>query len=221
MPDPGPDLTSSPASDSSPEPSPAPASAPSPATTPSPAPTPSPTSDPSPTPTREAPRIRDSSPSPGGSGPDTPGAAAKPLIRGGRVVLAAVREQPIEVAECAAAVADPAHGAIASFAGVVRDHDGGQGVSWLRYEAHPDARAAIEAAAGRIAERFPSTRLAVLHRVGLLAIGDTALAAAAGSAHRAEAFAAIAALVDEVKAGVPIWKEQGLAAGGAEWVGAG
>ncbi|MDQ4138332.1 MAG: molybdenum cofactor biosynthesis protein MoaE, partial [Actinomycetota bacterium] len=60
----------------------------------------------------------------------------------------------------------------------------------------------------------------VLHRVGDLAIGDVALACAVSSAHRAAAFATCAALVDEVKGRVPIWKEQFFDDGSAEWVGA-
>jgi molybdopterin synthase catalytic subunit len=60
--------------------------------------------------------------------------------------------------------------------------------------------------------------VAVSHRVGLLQIGDVALAAAVSTAHRAEAYAACSRLVEEVKARVPIWKRQRFAEGDEEWV---
>lgn len=63
-------------------------------------------------------------------------------------------------------------------------------------------------------------RIAAVHRAGDLVIGDVALAAAVGSAHRGAAFDACRELVDEIKAGVPIWKHQRFADGTDEWVGA-
>ncbi|MBY4135465.1 molybdenum cofactor biosynthesis protein MoaE, partial [Rhodococcus fascians] len=58
-----------------------------------------------------------------------------------------------------------------------------------------------------------------VHRVGDLRVGDLALVAAVGSAHRAEAFEACARLVERIKAEVPIWKRQGFEGGRTEWVG--
>jgi molybdopterin synthase catalytic subunit len=63
-------------------------------------------------------------------------------------------------------------------------------------------------------------RVAALHRVGDLAIGDPAVVVAAATGHRAEAFDACRRLIDEIKAQVPIWKHQAFADGDAEWVGA-
>lgn len=134
------------------------------------------------------------------------------------VRIATVSTEPITVADCAAAVDSPSHGAVVTFAGVVRDHDGGKGVLRLNYEAHPEAEAAIRASAERVAERWPEVRIAVAHRVGELIVGDLALACAVASAHRASAFAACAALIDDVKETVPIWKEQGFTDGSTEWV---
>ena len=74
------------------------------------------------------------------------------------------------------------------------------------------------ASARRIAERFPEVRVAAVHRVGDLVVGDLALACAVASAHRAAAFEACAALVDDIKATVPIWKEQSFVDGSSEWV---
>jgi molybdopterin synthase catalytic subunit len=135
-------------------------------------------------------------------------------------VLAAVGQDAISVEECAAAVAGADRGAVVTFAGVVRNHDDGRGVERLSYTAHPNADALLKKVAAEVAAAHPDVRLAALHRVGDLAVGDVALACAVSSAHRAAAFAACSTLVDEVKARVPIWKEQFFDDGTTEWVGA-
>ncbi|WP_174776262.1 MULTISPECIES: molybdenum cofactor biosynthesis protein MoaE [unclassified Cryobacterium] len=136
------------------------------------------------------------------------------------VLFARVDNTPITVDECTDAVADATAGAVVSFAGVVRNHDEDRGVTWLRYSAHPSAQTVLEEVAHEVALAHPGCRIAAAHRVGDLGIGDVALACAVASAHRAEAFAACAALVDEIKARVPIWKEQGFTDGSTEWVAA-
>jgi molybdopterin synthase catalytic subunit len=136
-----------------------------------------------------------------------------------RVAFARVVDAPIALEDCERSVADRTAGAVVTFAGVVRDHDGGRSVVSLDYEAHPSAEEVLGAVAARIAAEFPSVSIAIEHRVGSLVIGDLALACAVASAHRAEAFAACAKLIDEVKRDVPIWKEQRFADGSAEWVG--
>jgi len=135
-------------------------------------------------------------------------------------VRSALTTDPLDVAEHEAAVAHPAAGAVVSFAGVVRDHDGGRSVTRLLYEAHPSAADVIAEVAAEIA-KDPSVRaVAVSHRIGALEVGDVALAAAVSTAHRAEAFALCARLVDEVKARLPVWKHQIFADGTDEWVNA-
>ncbi|MGG7306030.1 molybdenum cofactor biosynthesis protein MoaE [Curtobacterium sp. AB451] len=137
-----------------------------------------------------------------------------------RVVLADVVDRSITVDEVAAVVATDQDGAVVTFAGVVRDHDDGKGVTALEYERHPSAGEVIAEVARTIAAAHPEVRIAVLHRVGALGIGDVALAAAVSSPHRAEAFAACGALVDLVKEQVPIWKHQRFTDGSDEWVAA-
>jgi molybdopterin synthase catalytic subunit len=137
-----------------------------------------------------------------------------------RVVLADVVDRDITVDEVAAVVATDRDGAVVTFAGVVRDHDGGKGVTALEYEGHPSAAEVIAEVARTIAEAHPDVRIAVLHRVGALGVGDVALAAAVASPHRAEAFVACGALVDLVKEQVPIWKHQRFTDGSDEWVAA-
>ena len=137
-----------------------------------------------------------------------------------RVRHASVDERGISVAAMAAAVADPRCGAVVTFDGVVRDHDGERGVQRLEYSAHPSAAEVIAEVAAEIAERFPDTLVAVAHRIGPLAIGDSALACAVAAPHRKQAFVACAELVDTVKQRVPIWKHQLFDDGETEWVGA-
>jgi len=134
------------------------------------------------------------------------------------VVHTAVTTEPLAVAEHETAVAHPTAGAVVSFAGVVRDHDSERGVIRLVYEAHPSAEAVLAEVAQEIAKDPAVTAIAVSHRVGELGIGDVALAAAVSTAHRAEAFAICARLVDEVKARLPVWKHQYFTDGTDEWV---
>lgn len=135
------------------------------------------------------------------------------------VRLIAVRESELSLDEVRAAVADPAAGGIALFAGAVRDSDHDRGVSGLSYSAHPSAVGELRRVAGVIAEKYPVIGIAAVHRVGDLAIGDLAVVLAVSCPHRAEAFDACRDLIDILKASVPIWKHQRFDDGTAEWVG--
>ena len=135
------------------------------------------------------------------------------------VRLIAVRESELSVDEVRAAVADPAAGGVALFAGAVRDSDHDRGVTGLSYSAHPSAAGELRRVAEVIAEKFPVIGIAAVHRVGDLAIGDLAVVVAVSCPHRAEAFDACRALIDELKASVPIWKHQRFIDGTSEWVG--
>ena len=135
------------------------------------------------------------------------------------VRLIAVRESELSVDEVRAAVADPAAGGIALFAGTVRDSDHDRGVSGLSYSAHPSAVDELRRVAEVVAEKYPVIGIAAVHRVGDLAIGDLAVVLAVSCPHRAEAFDACRELIDLLKASVPIWKHQRFDDGTAEWVG--
>jgi molybdopterin synthase catalytic subunit len=123
--------------------------------------------------------------------------------------------------EVRAAVADPAAGGIVLFLGAVRDNDEDRGVTGLGYSAHPSAEAELRRVTEEIVTKYSDDVIAVaaVHRVGQLAVGDLAVVVAVASGHRAEAFAACHALIDELKATVPIWKEQRFTDGTTEWVG--
>lgn len=132
--------------------------------------------------------------------------------------IVAVTDQPLDLTAHEKAVADAAAGAVVSFQGVVRDHDHGRAVTLLEYEGHPSAEQVLREVAAEIAADPQVYAVAVSHRIGVLHIGDVALAAAVSTAHRAAAFAACAKLVDEVKRRLPVWKRQQFADGTEEWV---
>ena len=135
------------------------------------------------------------------------------------VRLIAVRDSELSVDEVRAAVADPSAGGLVLFAGAVRDVDHDRDVTGLSYSAHPSAEAELRRVAEVIAEKFPVLGIAAVHRVGDLEIGDLAVVVAVSCPHRAEAFDACRALIDLLKASVPIWKHQRFADGDSEWVG--
>ena len=132
---------------------------------------------------------------------------------------ASVGDAPISVDRLLGLVREPAVGGIALFVGVVRDHDEGQGVSSLDYTAHPSAASVLARCAERVAEAHDVLTVAVEHRVGHLEVGDLAVVVAVGAVHRAPALEACRQLIDDLKAEVPIWKEQAFSTGAVEWVG--
>lgn len=134
------------------------------------------------------------------------------------VVLAVVTDRVVDTAAHADAVARRTAGAVVTFSGLVRDHDHGRSVAFIEYVAHPSAGEVIARVAADVAARCDVDALAVSHRVGELHVGDNALAVAVAAAHRDEAFAAAALLVDEVKHHLPVWKRQVFPDGTDEWV---
>jgi molybdopterin synthase catalytic subunit len=151
------------------------------------------------------------------------------------VVNAVLSAEPISVEQAIAAVESDTAGAVVSFSGVVRNHDGGKAVERLSYSAHPTAHQVMaDVVAQLVAEQTAAgssagsggaspqpVRIWAAHRIGMLEIGDPALVCAVAAAHRGQAFAVCAELVDRIKEQVPIWKEQFFTDGTVEWVGAG
>lgn len=129
-----------------------------------------------------------------------------------------LRDAPLSVDEVQAAVTEPGAGGIALFLGAVRDHDHGRGVLRLSYSAHPSAAAELRRVAEKVAASYDVRALAAVHRVGELAVGDLAVVVAVACPHRGEAFDACRMLIDELKRGVPIWKQQWFTGGDSEWV---
>ena len=131
----------------------------------------------------------------------------------------AIRETELSVDEVRTAIADPAAGGEVLFVGTVRDNDADRGVTALSYTAHPSAEAELRRAAEDIVAKYDVIAVAAVHRVGDLAVGDLAVVVGVACAHRAEAFHACHALIDELKASVPVWKHQRFTDGSDEWVG--
>lgn len=130
-----------------------------------------------------------------------------------------ITAEPIGVAEAVPLVADPAAGGTCVFSGTVRDHSPAGAVTGLRYEAWEElARTRLGAIAEEMASTWPLRRIAILHRVGELAVGETSVVVAVSAAHRDEAFAACRHGIERLKDDVPIWKQEVLATGVAEWV---
>jgi molybdopterin synthase catalytic subunit len=125
---------------------------------------------------------------------------------------------PIDPGALLALVQSPERGGVASFLGTVRNHQGGRDVLRLEYSAYgPMAEAECERIVAEAESRW-GVAVALRHRVGKLAIGDTAVAIAAASAHRDDAFLACRYVIEEVKRRVPIWKKEVYADGSVEWV---
>lgn len=132
--------------------------------------------------------------------------------------LAELRAEPLSADEVREAVADPGVGGIAIFVGTVRNSDQGREVTRLSYSAHPTASGELRAVAEKVAAGYGLRAVAAVHRTGELAVGELAVVVAVACPHRAEAFQACQALIDELKHKVPIWKQQWFADGTSEWV---
>jgi molybdopterin synthase catalytic subunit len=134
----------------------------------------------------------------------------------------AITDDPIDVVQVTTAVQHQGAGAIATFVGTVRDVSEGRAVTLLEYEAYrPMAVAEMQRCVDEIEQAYRArgdVRLAVTHRIGALELGDCAVVCAASAPHRGEAFDACRALIDAIKARVPIWKRE-HGPDGAYWVG--
>lgn len=126
---------------------------------------------------------------------------------------------PIDAAEVIRQVEDPGNGAICVFYGVVRDHAlSGRRTSYLEYDAYREmAIAKMAEIADEIRQRWGIERIAMIHRIGRLAVGEPSVVIAVGTPHRKQAFEACAYAIDRLKAEVPIWKKE-IGPDGEEWV---
>jgi molybdopterin synthase catalytic subunit len=125
---------------------------------------------------------------------------------------------PISVDDVVGRLADPAVGAVTTFVGVVRGTTGGRETRYLEYEAYAEmALRTLSQVGSEVQERWPEVRqVAIVHRVGRLEIGETAIVIALSAAHRRQAFDALHYAIDRIKEIVPIWKRE-VWADGSEW----
>ena len=132
----------------------------------------------------------------------------------------AIGPEPLDLAALVQTVAarSGSDGAVATFLGLVRNHNQGRRVRYLEYEAYePLALSVFERISAESAARWPDVTLALHHRVGRIEIGDASVAIAAASPHRAHAFAACRYAIERVKQIAPIWKRE-FFEGGEVWI---
>ncbi|HMM48121.1 MAG TPA: molybdenum cofactor biosynthesis protein MoaE [Miltoncostaeaceae bacterium] len=131
--------------------------------------------------------------------------------------MIALTREPLDVEAVRRAVDDPEHGGQALFVGITRREGEGRAVEALEYDAYEDlALAELERIAAEAGARH-GARVAIVHRIGRVAVGEASVVVAASAAHRAEAFAACREGIDRLKETVPIWKCTHHADGGREW----
>ncbi len=134
-------------------------------------------------------------------------------------LLVRITSEPLDPSEAVGYVADPGAGGTCVFLGTVRDHSEAGDVTGLTYESWEELAAErLEELGDELFETWPLRRVALLHRVGDLAIGEVSVVVACSAGHRAEAFEACRHGIERLKDDVPIWKKEHLAAGGSHWV---
>ncbi len=130
-----------------------------------------------------------------------------------------VTKKALELQELVTFVTDPAAGAIATFVGTARDHNEGHKVISLEYEAYPEMAERELARLGEEAGRkWKIQRIAIVHRVGAVRIGEPSVIVAVSAAHRQDALEACRFAIEELKKTVPIWKKE-FFEGGEVWIG--
>lgn len=134
-------------------------------------------------------------------------------------LLVRITPEPLSVDEALAFVADPGAGGTCVFLGTVRDHSREGEVTGLSYEAWDELAAhRLSEIADELFDRWTLRKVAILHRTGDLAVGETSVIVAASAPHRPEAFDACRQGIERLKADVPIWKKEALVTGDAHWV---
>jgi molybdopterin synthase catalytic subunit len=141
-----------------------------------------------------------------------------PPVSGG-VDLYEITQHPLSLDALVTTVGQNTSGAVASFLGIVREFARGRRVEYLEYDAYPEmATASMRQIGDEIRKRWPVDRIAIVHRIGRLTIGEASVAIAVSSPHRREALEACAYAIERLKEIVPIWKKE-VWTDGAEWIG--
>ena len=138
-----------------------------------------------------------------------------PPVSGGSTV--SLTDEPIDVPALEASLARPGHGAVVTFVGRARDtSDDGRGVLELEYEAYPEMAIAVLSEITEEVDSRWGVAVGVVHRVGLVPIGEAAVAIVTAAQHRAEAYEANRYVIEAIKERLPIWKRERFA-DGTEW----
>jgi len=144
--------------------------------------------------------------------------ALLPPVSGGSTGSATLVERPITVAEIVARVEHPGCGAVVLFAGNVRDDHQGRPVRAITYSAYkPMAEAQLERIQAELEAEGEAKRVAIVHRLGDLEVGETSVVIGVSSPHRASAYDVNRRALERLKAEVPIWKKEHYADGEERW----
>ena len=131
-----------------------------------------------------------------------------------------ITKRRIDLARLDRAVRDPKAGAVVTFVGTTRSENAGRTVRRLEYEAFTSmAIKEMRSLAAQAKKRWPLRKVAMVHRLGVVPIGEASVAIAVSGGHRDEAFEACRWLIDRLKEIVPIWKKEHYR-GGEVWIGA-
>lgn len=134
-------------------------------------------------------------------------------------VHVAIRERPLDIAAAHAFVDAPGHGAVTSFAGIVRNHHEGETVRGIDYDVHvPLAEQVLQEMAAEARSRWPELKVFIEHYRGWLDVGGVSVVIAVSSPHRAEAFDGCRYLIEELKKRVPVWKRECYPGGAGRWL---
>jgi molybdopterin synthase catalytic subunit len=134
-------------------------------------------------------------------------------------IATGITEDPLDAAALINSARRDTCGAVASFIGAVRNHDGGESVDAIEYSSHPASPQILREIVSEMRDRPGVHCIVAWHRVGRLEIGDDAMVVAVAAEHRAQAFRAVETIVEDVKAKLPIWKKQELSDGSHNWSG--
>lgn len=132
--------------------------------------------------------------------------------------MVSLTTSPIDIQGILKEIASPESGGIDVFIGTTRNNSRGRRVQRLEYEAYgPMALKLMESIEREASERWPIHRIAIVHRIGKVDIGQASVVIAVSSVHRGEAFHACKYLIDRLKEIVPIWKREYFEDGTVEW----
>ena len=134
-------------------------------------------------------------------------------------IATGITDEPLDTGALIDSARRDTCGAVASFIGVVRNHDGGESVDAIEYSSHPSSQQIMRDIVVEFKDRPGVHRIVAWHRVGRLEIGEDAMVVAVAAEHRAQAFRVVEAIVEDVKAKLPIWKKQELTDGSHNWSG--
>ena len=133
--------------------------------------------------------------------------------------MISLTHSPIDPSAILAQVASNDAGAVVLFLGTTREFTKGRQTASLDYECYPQmAEAKLAELEAQAREKWPLVHVAIVHRLGRLALGEASIAIAVSSPHRQAAFEAGKWLIDTIKEDVPIWKQENWSDGTSEWV---